>query len=433
MTVEARRGALTVNTYQGGGDLEDRTAALVARRDRVFGPGFPLMYGDPVEVVRGSRAYLYDRPGMPLLDMYNNVAVLGHSHPAVRDAVAEQLGRVNTHTRYLNETVLAYAEDLLDTFPAALDRVLFTCTGSESNDLALRMARHATGAAGVIVTEAAYHGGTAITADCSPSSGAVADWVRVVPAPDAGDGDPSAWWAEEVASAAASLAGSGHGLAALLVDTIFSSDGVHAAPVLAAAADVVRAAGGVVVADEVQPGFGRLGEDLWGFTRHGVVPDLVTLGKPMGNGLPIGAVVARSDILEPFVREVRYFNTFGGSPVAVAAARAVLDTVRYDGLVAHAAEVGAVLRKGLEDLAATSALIGEVRGAGLFVGVDVVGADGGPDAGLAQRVCDDLRARGVLISATGSDGSTLKVRPPLVVGHDEVALFLDELAAVVGG
>ncbi len=420
-----RRGALVVNTFAGvTRELAPRTADLVARRRRVFGPGFPLMYGDPVEVARGSGAYLYDAHGRPMLDMYNNVAVLGHSHPAVREAVAAQLARTNTHTRYLDPFVLSYAEELLDTFADGLERLLFTCTGSEANDLALRMARHVTGARGVVVTASAYHGGTAATADCSPSSGPTADWVRVVPAPTAHTPED---WASAVSTAVESLVTSGHGVAALLVDTVFSSDGVHPAPVLAPAAAAVRDAGGLLIADEVQAGFGRLGHGMWGFERHGVQPDLVTLGKPMGNGLPIGAVVGDAGVVDRFGRGVRYFNTFGGSPAAVAAARAVLDTIRGEDLVDHAAAVGDRLLAGLRALPG----LGEVRGVGLFVGADVVDGDGRPDPAGAQHVVDGLRAAGVLVSATGYQGATLKIRPPLVVTEDDVALFLDRLGVVL--
>lgn len=411
--------------------LDAGEAALVARRERVLGPAYRLFYRHPVHPVRGEGAWLHGSDGRAYLDAYNNVACVGHAHPRVVDAIARQAALLNTHTRYLDEGVLAYAERLVSTFPAELSQVMFTCTGSEANDLAWRVARQATGGTGVIVTTHAYHGVTAAVAAFSPSLGPAVPLgpeVRTVPPPGGEPAGAGVRFGEAVAAAAADLSRNGIRPAMLVVDTVFSSDGVVADPVglLAPAAAAIRAAGGLFVADEVQPGFGRLGASLWGFERHGVVPDLVTLGKPMGNGYPVAALVGWPDHLDAFGRSSRYFNTFGGTPVAMAAAGAVLDVIEGEGLVGNAARVGRRLREGLEGLAATSPLLGETRGAGLFLGVDVV-EDGHPSPARAATIVNALRERLVLVSASGPHAATLKIRPPLVFSAAQADLLVERL------
>ncbi|WP_256981189.1 MULTISPECIES: aspartate aminotransferase family protein [unclassified Rhodococcus (in: high G+C Gram-positive bacteria)] len=441
MTTLDRVGALSVNGFDASSTvgLSTRTLDLVERRRRVLGPAYHLMYESPLELVRGEGVYVYDADGTRYLDMYNNVASVGHCHPRVVDAVTRQMSRINTHTRYLHEAVIGYAENLVGTFPENLSTAMFTCTGSEANDLALRIARHATGRQGIIVTESAYHGGTVDVAACSPSMGPAsvrdAEWVRTVPAPDAYrvDGDPGTWFAEKVQAQIDDLVCSGVGFAALMVDSIFASDGIlpEPTPFLKPAADVVHAAGGLLIADEVQPGFGRLGASMWGFERHGLLPDIVTMGKPMGNGMPIAGLVMLSSLAESFGRDLRYFNTFGGNPVTVAAAQAVLDVIRDEDLVANSASMGSRMLTGLRGLAPSIDSIGDIRGAGLFVGVEFIGPAGEPDAAEALRVVNAMKERGVLISATGSYGNTLKIRPPLTIESADVDLFLDMFAAVV--
>jgi 4-aminobutyrate aminotransferase-like enzyme len=317
---------------------------------------------------------------------------------------------------------------------------MFTCTGSEANDLALRIAKSVTGNAGVIVTANAYHGVTTETAAISPSLGGletVAPWVEVIAAPDSYRGAGS--MGEEVRAAIERLEARGIRPAALVVDTIFASDGVlPEAPGFTDAVAAVRAAGGLFIADEVQPGFGRLGTGLWGFERHGVAggamtPDLVTIGKPMGNGHPIAAVMARPELVEAFGRGMRYFNTFGGNPVAIAAAHATLDVIRDEELVANARSVGDYLRSGIEKLAERFEAIGEVRGSGLFIGVELVTDRDtrSPDEPLALAVVNGLRDRRVLISASGPHNNVLKVRPPLPFSAPDADRFLTELDAVL--
>jgi 4-aminobutyrate aminotransferase-like enzyme len=417
-------------------ELDDRTADLVRRRASALGPAYRLFYREPLEFVRGERAHLFDRDGTDYLDAYNNVPSVGHAHPRVVAAIAEQAARLNTHTRYLSEATIDYAEQLLATFPGTgLGNVMFTCTGSEANDLALRVAKAATGGEGVIVSWNAYHGVTTEVAGISPSlvgAAGMPEWARTVRAPGRVPGGPPANIAEAVEATIGELAAFGIRPAALIVDTIFASDGVY--PQIDGLQDAVaaiRKAGGLFIADEVQPGFGRLGDGMWGFTRHGLEPDIVTIGKPMGNGHPVAAMVARPEVLKPFARDMRYFNTFGGNPVAIAAAQATLDVLRDEGLVENARVIGARIVEGVRAIG--SPRIGEVRGAGLFIGVDIVDADGHPDETLALDVVNGMRDRRVLISTTAVDNATLKIRPPLVFDEADAGRLLTELAAVLAG
>lgn len=431
--------------------LDPATAALVRRRMGVLGPAYRLFYEQPVQIVRGEGVHLYDEQGAEYLDVYNNVASLGHAHPRVTAAIAEQAGVLNTHTRYLHEGIVRYAEDLLSTLPSELGHVMFTCTGSEAGDLALRIAKQHTGGTGVIVTRNAYHGVTTEIAAISPSLGGLESlppWVRWVPAPDAYRVDPGAlgfaslgeWFAAQVQEAIDDLAAHGIRLAAFVADSIFASDGVLPDPAgfLAPVLEVVTRAGGVYLADEVQPGFGRTGDAMWGFQRHGTaetpfVPDLVTIGKPMGNGMPIAATIMRPEIIEEFGRDSRYFNTFGGNAVSVAAAQAVLDVVREDHLQDNAAAVGAAMHEMLLDVASRHPAVGDVRGAGLFRAVELVvpGTDREPDEALTLSVVNGLRRRHVLVGTAGIDNNVLKVRPPIVFSRDNAEQLATELDAVL--
>jgi 4-aminobutyrate aminotransferase-like enzyme len=427
-----------VNGYDGSraGDLPPATQELLYRRDHALGGAYRLFYDQPASFTRGSGVHLFDAEGNAYLDAYNNVPSVGHSHPHVTEAVTRQLATLNTHTRYLTEGVITYAERLLATHDLGSPaNAMFTCTGSEAGDLALRIARQHTGGTGVIVTANAYHGVTAALAELSPSLGPnvpLGSHVRVVPAPTAGVNFTAA-----VAWAIADLERHGQRLAAFLADSVFSSDGVLPDPAgfLAPVAGIVHAAGGLYIADEVQAGFARTGSHMWGYQRHGLAPDIVTMGKPMGNGLPIAGLVARREVLDDFGRKARYFNTFGGNPVCVAAATAVLDVLAADGLPANAAATGAYLRDSLTRLAAGSAVLGDVRGAGLYLGVDVVSPETGEPSGeLASVIVNGMRERRVLISATGPKGSVLKIRPPLPFGPahaDQLLTVLSDVLSVM--
>lgn len=418
-------------------------AALIARRARVLGPSYRLFYEQPLHPVRGEGVWLYDAQGRPYLDAYNNVVPLGHAHPQVVDAIAQQAAILNTHTRYLHEGVVDYAERLLATMPAALGQMTFTCTGSEANDLAYRVACAHTGHTGLLVTRFAYHGVTAATACASPSLGQfvqLGEHVRLVPPPDAHalGVAPEALgraFADGIRAAIADLQRDGIQPAALLVDTMFSSDGIHAGPpgFLQEAVDAIHAAGGVFIADEVQPGFARTGENFWFFQRHGITPDMLTMGKPMGNGHPVAALAARPEVMAAFGRQTRYFNTFGGNPVSMAAAAAVLDVIEQQGLQRNALEVGQYFRQRLTALQSRHALVGEVRGAGLFLGLELLrdSQHKTPATAEAAQVVNAMRQRQVLISATGEQGHVLKIRPPLVFQRQHVDFFVDRLDQVL--
>lgn len=437
-----RSTIMDTNAFRPGdptGGLPPRTAELVDRRSGVLGSAYRLFYREPVHLVRGSGAHVFDADGNDYLDVYNNVASVGHGHPRVVDAIAKQAAALNTHTRYVHERIVDYSEALLATMPAEDYRVMYLCTGSEANDLAVRVARAHTGGTGVIVSAEAYHGNTELTSSLSPALGSGQDLaldVRTVPAPDpyrapVAAEDLGRWFADQVARQVADLERRGVRLAAFLADSIFSSDGVFPDPAgdagfLAPAIEVVRRAGGVFIADEVQPGFGRTGDAMWGFARHGVVPEIVTLGKPMAAGIPVSAVVAQADVLASFGDHIPYFNTFGGNPVSMAAAQAVLDVLQEDRLQEHAARVGARMLTALRETAANHPRVGDVRGAGLYVGVDMV-ADPetkAPDVAAALDVVEALRERRILTSVCGP-GNVLKLRPPLVFDDQDLDRLID--------
>ena len=407
-----------------------------------------LTYERPVHVVRAGGVWMFDSGGGRYLDCYNNVPVVGHGHPRVAAAVAAQTRRLNTNTRYLHEAVVELSECLLATMPASLDRVLFVNSGSEANDVAWRIARHATGGVGAIVTRSAYHGVTEATTHLSPEEwpdGYSPDHVALVPAPDGYRGrhrrDEGGWeerYAEYVAEAATDLASHRMPPAAMFVDSAFTSDGVlgPVAAYVRAAAAAMHQSAALFVADEVQAGHGRSGEGLWSFDGAGVEPDVVTLGKPMGNGFPVAAVLTRSDLADRFVARTGFFSTFGGNPVASAAALAVLRVIEDERLVENARGVGVYVRGLLDELARRHEMIGDVRGVGLMVGVEIVRdrERREPAEPRARRVVDGLRDRGVLIGSTGPDDNVLKIRPPLVFAREHADLLvetLDEVLTVV--
>ena len=369
--------------------------------------------------------FLEGADGRSYLDAYNNVPVLGHSHPAVVDAVCSQLATLNTNSRYLQEAPVELAERLLATLPDRLDRVLLVNSGSEANDLAWRIARHATGGSGGIVTSWAYHGVTEATFAFSPES-----WGDRPPPPHVRLVEPPPAPPAAVASAVESLDAAGHGVAAMFVDGVLTSDGIRgpAHDWTAEAAALVHAAGGLYVADEVQAGHGRTGDNLWSFMAGGVSADLVTLGKPMGNGYPVAAVCGPAQLVDPFIADTDYFSTFGGGTAACAAAIAVLRTIEDEHLVAHVSETGARLLTALRDATAEDPRVGDVRGWGLAVAVDIVDpATGRFDPDRTRRIIEGMRDRGVLIGRTGRERATLKIRPPLVFGDDHTDLLVDAL------
>jgi 4-aminobutyrate aminotransferase-like enzyme/Ser/Thr protein kinase RdoA (MazF antagonist) len=420
---------------------------LIDRRRRLLGGAIsPLSYEHPVHMVKADGAWMLDADGTAYLDAYNNVPVVGHGHPHVTDAIARQTRTLNTNTRYAHGSILELAERLIATLPEGLDTALFVNSGSEANDLAWRLATSVTGGGGGLVTEFAYHGVTAVAADLSPETwrnGAAPQHVATVPAPDGFRGpfhanDPGweARYADQVDSAVATLEARGIRPAAMFLDPAFTSDGIFVPPAvsLQGAIQRWRDAGGLFVADEVQTGFGRPGSHLWGFQVHDLVPDIVTLGKPMGNGYPVAAVITRADIVDRFAKQAEWFSTFGGNPVACEASLAVLDVLEDEGLPAHASEIGMRTRARLAAIAERHACIGEVRSLGLLIGIDLVldRSTLEPATDLASRAANEMRERGVLIGTTGRHGNVLKIRPPLVISAEEADLVVERLDDVLG-
>jgi len=414
-------------------------AELLSRRQALLGAAYQLFYESPVHLVRGEGVWLYDADGRKYLDMYNNVAHVGHCHPQVVKAICDQVGTLNTHTRYLHDNVINLAERLTARFPTELDTAMFCCTGSEANELALRIASSVTGGEGLIVVEYAYHGNSKATFEISPSdipAGDIPTYVVTVPAPDTYRGpyrgdDAADKYAAHVFDAIELLKSRGIKPAAFVIDTIVSSGGVVSPPpgYLAKVASIIRSAGGLFIADEVQPGFGRTGKNFWGFEADDLVPDIVTMGKPMGNGHPIAGVVTRRDLVEDFSKKAHYFNTFGGNPVSCAAGLAVLDIIERENLQQNALDVGQYIIDGLSRLAEEHDCIGDVRGSGLFLALELVSDREArtPATELAESVVEGLREHGVLTGSIGPDANILKLRSPMTLSRDNADYFLSAL------
>jgi len=410
---------------------------LLAKRDALLGPGMQTFYRTPLHLVRGEGVWLWDADGRRYLDCYNNVPHVGHCHPRVVEAICRQASTLNTHTRYLHEGILDYMGRLTETFDAPLRSGIMTCTGSEANDIALRMAQAVTGKTVVIATAHTYHGNTSAVSQLStrmPPIGGHQGHVRPVPAPDglrplgglAGAAHAEAF-GSAVEEAITALEASGHGFSALIICPYFANEGFPALPpgFLDPAARAVRKAGGLLIADEVQPGFGRLGPSFWGHRRAGIAPDIVTLGKPMANGHPVGGVVTSPEILATFRKAFRYFNTFGGNPVSCAAAAAVLDVLKDEDLPARAAVTGDHVRTLFEAIRARHPRIAQIRGAGLFFGAEFVKPDGTPDPDFCALVVEGMLRRGIILNRLGIGMNTLKIRPPMPFGLAEAQLLAD--------
>ena len=415
-------------------------ALATRRRDALGSALVPLTYDRPLHLVRGEGTWLFDSEGERYLDCYNNVPSVGHSHPRVTEAISRQARRLNTNMRYLHETVVELAERLIASTPDELDTVMFVNSGSEANDLAWRLATTATGNRGGICTDYAYHGVTEAIAAFSPENWPdrrKPDHIETFLPPDALRGrnlDASAF-----SGAVERLGADGRGVAAVYLDGILTSDGVlDPDPELVREwVRITREAGGLWVADEVQGGHGRSGSALWSFERFGIVPDFVTLGKPMGNGHPVAAVITRSDIVDRFSESTDWFSTFAGNPVAAAAAVAVLEVIEDERVLDRVTEAGGQLRAALRDLAERHPRIGDIRGIGLANAVELVAVGGStePDAGLADAVANGLRERGVLVGTTGRADNSLKIRPPLAFTVAEVPVLvaaLDETLTELG-
>ena len=422
----------------------------LAARKTLLGKNLSLSYDQPLKIVRGWMQYLYDDTGRALLDVYNNVPLVGHSHPRVVASIQEQLAVLNTNTRYLHDNILRYAERLTALLPAPLRVCYFLNSGSEANELALRLARTHTKKEDVIVLEHAYHGHTSTLIDISPykfngpGGQGRKSWVHVAPIPDdfrgiyrRGEANLGGKYAAHVAEILEQRKREGRGIAAFIAETLPSVAGqiVFPAGYLAEAYQHVRASGGVCIADEIQVGFGRLGSHFWGFESQGVVPDIVTLGKPIGNGFPLAAVVTTPEIADSFHNGMEFFSTFGGNPVACAAGLAVLDVLEDEHLQQNAGKVGSAWLRDLQCLQVNFPIIGDVRGAGLFLGVDFVSdpVRRTPATAQASRIVNRLRERGILAGTDGPQHNVLKLRPPLIFTDSDAALFTSTLASVLSG
>ncbi len=405
----------------------NQSPALQARRQAALSPSLSLSYQEPLHIVRGRGQYLYDPLGRAYLDCVNNVCHVGHSHPHVVSAIRQQAAVLNTNTRYLHEQLVDYAERLCALLPSPLEVCFLVCSGSEANDLALRLARHATGSRETFVLEGAYHGNLTSTVEISPykfdGPGGFTPpaYVHTLPVPDRFRGqfqDPSPDLSERyIATLTESLKGlPGAQRPTFIAESVLSCAGQIVLPngYLKGCYEQIHARGGLCIADEVQVGFGRVGTHFWGFETQGVVPDIVTLGKPIGNGHPIGAVVTTRAIADAFANGMEYFNTFGGNPVSCAAANAVLDVIQADNLQRHAALVGNQLLAKLQALAADYPRIGDVRGLGLFLGIELVkNSHREPDPELARYLVERSKSERILLSVDGPDHNVIKIKPPM--------------------
>ncbi|HSH01785.1 MAG TPA: aminotransferase class III-fold pyridoxal phosphate-dependent enzyme [Anaerolineae bacterium] len=417
---------------------------ILTRRRSLLGRSLSLSYERPLHIVKGSGAYLYDAEGRRYLDGVNNVCHVGHGAKRVVAAANEQMAVLNTNTRYLHENIVRYAEALTGTLPEPLSVCFFVNSGSEANDLALRLARNYTGREEILVLDGAYHGHLSSLIEISPykfkgkGGRGRPEHVRVLSMPDGyrgrykwGEGDLGAKYGGEVAEVLAT----GWRPAAFIGESLLGCGGQIVLPdgYLATVYEQVREVGGVCIADEVQVGFGRVGSHFWGFETQGVVPDIVTMGKPIGNGYPLAAVVTTAEIAEAFANGMEYFNTYGGNPVACAVGLAVLAEIEAAGLQARAERVGRYLKAGLRELAKRYQIIGDVRGLGLFLGVELVQnrAELTPAPEEAHLLVNRLRERGILLSTDGPWHNVLKIKPPLVWGEEEAEMLLTELAVVL--
>lgn len=420
-------------------------AEQIARRERLLGSA-PLFYKEPVHIVRGEGVWLFDVHGKRYIDMYNNVPCVGHANRLVVDAMQQQMGTLNLHSRYLHEGILDYAERLLDLHHDSLNSIVFACSGTEASDVALQMARHGTGGRGIICTDATYHGNSTEVGKMSlisRSKKVVDSDFRAIPFPqtyrplDEGVSgiELTQLYLNEVQAAIDDFATNNIPLAGMFVCSIQANEGLPDIPpgFMSQAAELVHKAGGVFIADEVQAGFCRSG-DWWGYETSDFTPDIVTMGKPMGNGLPLSGVAASTELIASFRNNTRYFNTFASSPLQAAVGMAVLDVIEDENLLKTSAELGDYLRSELKNMQHKCDAIAEVRGCGLFVGLEWVSdrSKKTPDHEGAARVANNMKEKGFLLSNAGALGNVVKIRPPLVFQKEHADLFLTAFDEMLG-
>lgn len=418
-------------------------ASLIERRDRAFGTGAPLFYDRPVHVVRGEGVYLYDAGGRRYVDLYNNVPCVGHCHPRVVEAIARQAGTLNVHSRYIHEGAIALAERIAGLHGPQIESVLFGCSGTEAIEVALRMARFATGRSGIVCSNATYHGNSELVSGLThvgtdrPES----ETVHAFPFPETyrpireglSEAELCDAYLERLSDAIGRFQASGTGFAALIVCSIFANEGLPDIPAgfMHKACELAHAAGGLVIADEVQSGYGRTGR-WWGYESEGFVPDIVVTGKPMANGIPLSATAASRDLMNLFRERTHHFNTFASSPLQAAAGLAVIDVIEDEGLLESVGRVGAAFKAGLKARKDASPVIGDVRGRGLFLGVEIVRPGSSePDSARAVTICNALKDRGYLTSHAGALRNVVKIRPPLVFAEEHAEGFLEAWDGVI--
>jgi 4-aminobutyrate aminotransferase-like enzyme len=419
--------------------------SLQRRRDLALGSGTELFYDTPLEIVRGEGVYLYDRDGRRYVDMYNNVPCVGHANPAVVQAMAEQQATVNVHSRYLHEGIVAFAERLVGLNHESIESVVFSCSGTEAVEVAIQMARIVTGNRGLICTDATYHGNSELVGSlsylgCPPNQSGE---IRSFPFPECyrplkeglNEDELCAAYLAEVAAGIESLKAEGAGFAALIMCSIFANEGLPDIPCgfMSRVTDLVHGEGGLVIADEVQSGYARTGR-WWGYEATQFQPDIVVTGKPMGNGLPLGATAARREFVELFRAEKDYFNTCAATPLQAAVGMAVLDEIERLDLLNHVADVGARLAGELERRIKLHSSIGDVRGCGLFISIEMIkdGDTRKPDAALTSTLSDRLKDKGFLVSYSGKYDNVLKIRPPLVFSQANADEFLEAFDECIG-
>ncbi len=401
---------------------------ILERRKKALGNGRTYFYQKPLHIVKGEDVWLFDGEGKRYLDVYNNVAHVGHSNPKVTEAITKQNNTLNTNTRYLHENIVKLAERLTLTTENKLDTAYFCCSGSESNDLAVQLAKAHTKKQGCIVLSNAYHGNTTEVFQLSPEDcpeDLRKDWVKTIPGPGSYTKDEQAY-IEALKKEIENFESNGIGVACFIADSIFSSDGIYEIPkgFLKNIYQEIRNNGGIVIADEVQSGFGRLGDHMWGYQDDCVAPDILTMGKPMGNGHPVSALLTHRKIVDSLDEAYdgsAYFNTFGGNPVSAAAALSVLDILEEDSLIDQARRVGHHLKTQLEQTLEKTESIKEIRGKGLFLGIEL------NDPILAANIMEDMMQEGVLVGKTGPTNSVIKLRPPMTFNTEHAELLVDKL------
>ena len=418
-----------------GGNMSN--SELLTRREQLMGKA-TLFYENPVQIVRGEGVHLFDETGKQYIDMYNNVPCVGHGNPHVVAAVEQQMGTLNVHSRYLHKSILDFAERLLGLHHDKIEQVVFACSGTEASEIALMMARFGTGGRGIICTDATYHGNS--TEVSKMSARPVSDPnFRSIPYPQiyrplVANDTTGAAWLDRLQGAIDDFSLKSVPFAGLFVCSIFANEGLPDLPsgLMSRAVDMVHNAGGVVIADEVQAGYCRSG-NWWGYETNQFLPDIVTMGKPMGNGLPVSAVAASTALVSSFRSNTRYFNTFASSPVQAAAGMAVLDVIEQDNLLASSAALGDLLRAELKAMQHNCEAMGDVRGCGLFVGVDwVVDRDSKePDRKGAVDVANRMKEKGFLLSNAGDFDNVIKIRPPLVFKQSHADAFLSSFAEML--